>query len=55
MREEREHNICAEPGCYNRRMDGWIYCVNHMYEFPEKASSEDIAWKKRQEKKSIDG
>jgi|WetSurMetagenome_2_1015567.scaffolds.fasta_scaffold1428936_1 hypothetical protein len=33
---------CQYEECYNYRMHGYIYCVLHLYDFPEEMDEEDI-------------
>ena len=50
MDEKYSSQICAEPGCYNKPVAGYVYCDACLYGFSHKASKEAIEWKRRKER-----
>jgi hypothetical protein len=33
---------CSEKGCYNRRADGYVLCLGHLYGFPHRMTDDEI-------------
>jgi hypothetical protein len=33
---------CAQEGCFNYHREGYIYCIGHLYGFPQRMLEEDI-------------